>query len=263
MRALRWDGGELREVTCCSDRRYDDAYTIQKVEMEHVISFNFVAGVVPFLQSLIDGRRNGKLLAGKETFKICHALRELRNFMLVNGEPCKAKQKLLRNLRVFLEAYGILHTYMLGNSRKNALYFAKYIEFFQTQMGRQTHVSRCWWQCGQCSGTISLMLVSDLALKVTKMLVELMKDNRKIVDRISHEQMEVFVELLRKNERGVYVTERGQNIDKKPNETYVSCDQMKSWIPLVEFVQPDESDTEGMERCLFLRTQLDLFISLC
>uniref|UniRef100_A0A1I8FDN5 Uncharacterized protein n=1 Tax=Macrostomum lignano TaxID=282301 RepID=A0A1I8FDN5_9PLAT len=31
--------------------------------------------------------------------------------------------------------------------------------------------------------------------------------------------------------RGVYVTERGQNIDKKPNETYVSCDQMKSWIP--------------------------------
>lgn len=34
---------------------------------------------------------------------------------------------------VFKEAYEILYTYMIGKSRKNALYFAKYIEFFQTQ----------------------------------------------------------------------------------------------------------------------------------
>uniref|UniRef100_A0A1I8IHP6 RYDR_ITPR domain-containing protein n=1 Tax=Macrostomum lignano TaxID=282301 RepID=A0A1I8IHP6_9PLAT len=158
MRALRWDGGELREITCCFDRRYDDAYTIQKVDSEHVMNFNFVAGVVPTLQDLIDARQIGRPLTSKETFRICHALRELRNFMLVNGEPCKARQKLLRNLRVidllvtllkfplkavqdehnltkvFSEAYDILHTYMMGNSRKNALYFAKYIEFFQTQM---------------------------------------------------------------------------------------------------------------------------------
>uniref|UniRef100_A0A1I8GNK8 RYDR_ITPR domain-containing protein n=1 Tax=Macrostomum lignano TaxID=282301 RepID=A0A1I8GNK8_9PLAT len=139
---------------------------------------------------------------------------------------------------------------------------------------------------------------SDLALKVTKMLVELMKDNRKIVDRISKEQIDDFVDLLRKNEhysylellkvlcvcngvaitdnqsyiaqkwlledtRGIYLTERGQNIDRKPNETYVSTDQMKTWTPLVDFVQPDESDQESVERCLFLRTQLDLFIALC
>uniref|UniRef100_A0A1I8IDC1 Inositol 1,4,5-trisphosphate receptor n=1 Tax=Macrostomum lignano TaxID=282301 RepID=A0A1I8IDC1_9PLAT len=300
MRALRWDGGELREITCCFDRRYDDAYTIQKVDSEHVMNFNFVAGVVPTLQDLIDARQIGRPLTSKETFRICHALRELRNFMLVNGEPCKARQKLLRNLRVidllvtllkfplkavqdehnltkvFSEAYDILHTYMMGNSRKNALYFAKYIEFFQTQMVDK----------------------SELALKVTKMLVELMKDNRKIVDRISNAQIEVFVELLRKNEhhsylellkvlcvcngvaitenqnfiaqkwlledtRGVYMTNRGQNIDRKPNETYVSYDQQHSWLPLVDFVQPDAYDTEAVERCLFLHTQLDLFIALC
>ena len=36
-------------------------------------------------------------------------------------------------VQVFKAAYDVLHTYMIGNSRKNALYFAKYIEFFQTQ----------------------------------------------------------------------------------------------------------------------------------
>lgn len=36
-------------------------------------------------------------------------------------------------IQVFKEAYEILYTYMIGKSRKNALYFAKYIEFFQTQ----------------------------------------------------------------------------------------------------------------------------------
>ena len=36
--------------------------------------------------------------------------------------------------RVFKGAYDVLYTYMIVNSRKNALYFAKYIDFFQTQI---------------------------------------------------------------------------------------------------------------------------------
>lgn len=36
--------------------------------------------------------------------------------------------------RIFKGAYDVLYTYMIGNSRKNALYFAKYIDFFQTQI---------------------------------------------------------------------------------------------------------------------------------
>jgi len=36
--------------------------------------------------------------------------------------------------RVFKGAYDVLYTYMVGNSRKNSLYFAKYIDFFQTQI---------------------------------------------------------------------------------------------------------------------------------
>lgn len=36
--------------------------------------------------------------------------------------------------KVFKGTYDVLYTYMIGNSRKNALYFAKYIDFFQTQI---------------------------------------------------------------------------------------------------------------------------------
>ena len=43
--------------------------------------------------------------------------------------------------RVFKAAYDVLYTYMIGNSRKNALYFAKFIDFFQTQIS----VKVCNW----------------------------------------------------------------------------------------------------------------------
>ena len=43
-------------------------------------------------------------------------------------------------IRIFKEAYDVLHAYMIGKSRKNALYFAKYIDFFQTQFTQKvTH----------------------------------------------------------------------------------------------------------------------------
>ena len=78
--------------------------------------------------------------------------------MIIKGVATKERQKLMRNLRVidllvrllqfpldgaidqthltrvFKGAYEVLYTYMVGNSRKNALYFAKYIDFFQTQI---------------------------------------------------------------------------------------------------------------------------------
>ena len=35
--------------------------------------------------------------------------------------------------KIFLEAYDVLYTYLMGDSRKNELYIAKYIDFFLTQ----------------------------------------------------------------------------------------------------------------------------------
>ena len=35
--------------------------------------------------------------------------------------------------RIFVAAYHVLYAYLMGNSRKNELYIAKYIDFFLTQ----------------------------------------------------------------------------------------------------------------------------------
>jgi len=48
--------------------------------------------------------------------------------------PLQGAVDLAHLVRVFKGAYDVLYTYMIGNSRKNALYFAKYIDFFQTQI---------------------------------------------------------------------------------------------------------------------------------
>ena len=37
-------------------------------------------------------------------------------------------------LSLFQASYNVLYTYMIGQSRKNSLYFAKYIDFFQLQI---------------------------------------------------------------------------------------------------------------------------------
>ena len=35
--------------------------------------------------------------------------------------------------KIFVAAYHVLYAYLMGNSRKNELYIAKYIDFFLTQ----------------------------------------------------------------------------------------------------------------------------------
>lgn len=55
--------------------------------------------------------------------------------LLVNLLQCPLRESDEEShmIRIFKEAYDVLHAYMIGKSRKNALYFAKYIDFFQTQ----------------------------------------------------------------------------------------------------------------------------------
>ncbi|XP_064627454.1 inositol 1,4,5-trisphosphate receptor type 1-like isoform X9 [Lineus longissimus] len=324
MRGLRWDGAELRKLSASGERMYDDAFTIQKIEEVHGTAFNFASGMVPFLFNLVRDRQEGRYLNAKKTYKVLTALKELKIFLIVEGEANKNRQKLLRNLRiidflvkllqyplrgvpdelnltkVFKEAYDVLYTYMIGNSRKNALYFAKYIDFFQTQFS----------------------VKGDIGLNVAQMIVELVRDNRKIVDRITKDQMDQFVDLLRENlnyryldllrvlcvcdgiaipdnqsyivqrwlmkdkqnarmtvdmtptppdsallknaaaTRGLYLTERGQNIHKTPNICYVSTDRGKNWAPLHEFVDKGNPNF-SQDEYTFLIHQLDLFAALC
>ncbi len=110
---------------------YHDAYTIQLVEDRHLITFNFVGGMVPFLLNLILDvsrhcplclliflvifpaasclstntqfhvqRKEGKILNAKKAHKITVALEEIKDFMIIKGVATKERQKLMRNLRV-------------------------------------------------------------------------------------------------------------------------------------------------------------------
>jgi hypothetical protein len=48
--------------------------------------------------------------------------------------PLEGSIDVIHLTKVFKTAYIVLYTYMIGESRKNALYFAKYIDFFNTQI---------------------------------------------------------------------------------------------------------------------------------
>ena len=41
------------QISASGEKMYHDAYTLQKVETDHLCSFNFAAGMVPFLLNLI------------------------------------------------------------------------------------------------------------------------------------------------------------------------------------------------------------------
>ncbi|XP_077987360.1 inositol 1,4,5-trisphosphate-gated calcium channel ITPR1-like [Glandiceps talaboti] len=301
MGGLQWDKATLKKVTASEAKLYDDAFTIQMVNEELVEIFNFVAGMVPILQKFIDDKKKGLVINAKRSQDILTALSELKEFMIEKGEPVKDRQKLLRNLKVvellvqisqlsyigtnderfsvqiIVECYNVMHTYVLGDSRKNELYIARFIDFFQTQILRE----------------------GEIGLHAAHMVMELFQDNRKIIDRITRQQIDSFVDLLRGNKNyryldllsvmcvcdGVaipdnqsyitevwlvkgkeksqgksclYLTEVGTALGKDANTVYVSTDNGKRWTPLPEFAADVTS-----EQFLFLDHQLDLFGKLC
>ena len=76
---------------------------------------------------------------------ICHILPLLQIIDLLVRLlrfPCEGLPDQSHMAAVFNAAYDVLHTYMVGSSRKNALYFAKYIDFFQTQFDKQVSYMR-------------------------------------------------------------------------------------------------------------------------
>ncbi|XP_062567417.1 inositol 1,4,5-trisphosphate receptor type 3-like isoform X1 [Saccostrea cucullata] len=291
-----------RSQTLCigtiEEKQYDDAFTIQGVEDEHVEIFHHMAGMVPFIQKLVADKRSGMTLNAKMAHDTVTALGELSSYMIVDGQPEKNRQKLMRNLRIvelliyllqipfrgspdqfhltkiFVEAYNVLYTYLMGDSRKNELYIAKYIDFFLPQFELKE---------------------GQIGLNAAHMVMELIKDNRKIVDRISHAHIDKFVELLQrdKNHRYldllavlcvcdgvsipdnqkyitevwlmkgnrqncVYYTDLGQKIGKEHGVVYVSTNQGRKWIELADFAK-----NRSGEEYLFLEHQLELFGDLC
>nr|XP_022345635.1 inositol 1,4,5-trisphosphate receptor type 3-like isoform X6 [Crassostrea virginica] len=280
------------------EKQYDDAFTIQGVEDEHVEIFHHMAGMVPFIQKLVSDKKSGMTLNAKMAHDTITALGELSRYMIVDGQPEKNRQKLMRNLRIvelliyllqipfrgsddqfhltkiFVEAYNVLYTYLMGDSRKNELYIAKYIDFFLSQFELKE---------------------GQIGLNAAHMVMELIKDNRKIVDRISHEHIDKFIELLQRDKNHRYLdllavlcvcdgvsipdnqiyitqvwlmkgnrqncvhyTDLGQKIGKEPGVVYVSTNQGRKWVELAEFAM-----NRNNEEYLFLEHQLELFGDLC
>ncbi|OWF52185.1 Inositol 1,4,5-trisphosphate receptor type 3 [Mizuhopecten yessoensis] len=311
MGSLKWTSAQLKQsgkkkkgkdpkiqVGAIPEKQYDDAFTIQSVEPELVEIFNYMAGMVPFIQKLVKDKNSGLTLNAKMAHDALTALSEMREFMVVNSVPSKKRQKLMRNLRIvellvqllqipfrgspdqlhltriFVEAYDVLYTYLMGDSRKNELYIAKYIDFFLSQFE---------YKEGQ------------IGLNAAHMVMELIRDNRKIVDRISHEHIDKFVELLRRDKNYRYLdllsvlcvcdgvsiadnqkyitevwlmkgtrncvfnTDLGQKIGKMQGVIYVSTNMCKTWMELAEFAKRHDND----ETYLFLVHQLELFGMLC
>ena len=100
--------------------------------------------------------------------------------------------------------------YLSGSSRKNELYIAKYISFFQSQVRApdlaHTGVAappaasepHCRWACvALAMGALLPQLGYDFG--AANMLLELVRDNRRVLDRISEQQVESFIFWLKKS----------------------------------------------------------------
>ncbi|XP_053404110.1 inositol 1,4,5-trisphosphate receptor type 2-like isoform X2 [Mercenaria mercenaria] len=302
MGSLKWTTAQLKKIGVIEEKQYDDAFTLQSVDQSLEDIFNTMAGMVPFIQKLVHDKKAGVVLNAKMSHNVITALKEICNFMVVDGEPIKDRQKLMRNLRIvellvnllkcpfngadqyhmtriFSVAYDVLYTYLMGNSRKNELYIAKYIDFFLTQFEIKE---------------------GSIGLNAAHMVMELIRDNRKIVDRITHDHIDKFVDLLRRDKnyhyldllsvlcvcdgvsiadnqkyitevwlmRGmncVFFTDLGQKIGLDDGKVYVSTNNGKSYVDLFTFSNRnvDQHRDKDDDEYLFLEHQLELFGYLC
>ncbi|EGD74759.1 inositol 1,4,5-trisphosphate receptor type 3 [Salpingoeca rosetta] len=306
-RKIRWDGAELCQLGLSETRMFDDAFIIQPVDKEYVYNVGYVAGMIPVIRMYTRLRLQGEPPVAVSN-AVVSALKELSAFMFVKGNRVRERQKLIRNLYVvemLVEllkspfapfntspsaiglqdladprnretlavvdaAYKVLETYLRGNSRKNELYIAAHIPFFQSQVGA--------------------------ALEVEKMYTELVRDNNQIVHAITDKEIMMFVNLLKTDKQpqyleflsvlcecigaplphnqdkiakallidsndSVYLTE----VNGQGDGVVVSIDNGKTWGSLYDFVKSamDEKDDTSTPEYLFLDRQLELFGKLC
>ncbi len=91
--------------------------------------------------------------------------------------------------KVFKGAYDVLYTYMIGNSRKNALYFAKYIDFFQTQI--TVKVVRFWLPGNVLGGIWMILTKIKFLINFCCHLIDLRNLKIAVILRVNY-SMEAF-----------------------------------------------------------------------
>eukprot|EP00055_Hartaetosiga_balthica_P014270 m.77659 g.77659 ORF g.77659 m.77659 type:complete len:2539 (+) comp8548_c0_seq6:41-7657(+) len=204
-KSIQWDGKRLCQLGLSSERKFNDAFIVQTVAQKQVDDVAFVQGIVPILKHFTTVRLHEycdvSLALSTRT-----ALEELNSFLFHNGLPQRLRQKLLRSLGVIeviidllkspfapfntsaymqeMEhfesvytrdvlnaAFVVLHSYSLGESRKNELYLASHMPFFHSMR--------------KCNG-----------VKLYKMFTELIVDNHTLVSCITTKEIQDIVDML-------------------------------------------------------------------
>lgn len=219
MSAIEWDKATLRRVSCTRQRMFDDAFTITEVPAESVQHASYFAGVVPVLQQFVRvqqqrdmkplellrvtrslqdftdylkpggeyDRKRQKMVRNFGLFELMASMLQApfrpfnTNEHAINVRDLAiARQGGKTHLIAALERiYGFLAFTLKGNSRKNELYAARHIPFFQTQLG--------------CN------------LGMERMYTELVMDNNDVVEKIEDEEIQKMVDLLRQNKNPDYL----------------------------------------------------------
>ena len=213
-KAIKWDGAPLVCLTLMEERQFDDAFIIRPVSNEEQYNVGFVMGMVPVLKFFTRTQATQRV-RGATARQVVSALDDLSGFLVLDGERNRIRQKLLRNLYVVemlievLQApfepyntsseaiktselrkypetnaiidatYNVLRTFLLGDSRKNELYIAQHIPFFQSQVG--------------CK------------LGVESMYTELVRDNSQLVKAIGEHELDIFMDLLSTDKQHDYM----------------------------------------------------------
>ncbi|CAD5118285.1 DgyrCDS6999 [Dimorphilus gyrociliatus] len=298
--SLSWDNADLIRATATDLALYPDAFVIQDIQDKDIQNFNYVAGLIPFFRDIAEQRRKHAVWKMKDQKFLCEALTELENFLIVDGQPSKNRQKLLRNtklldllvkilkfpyegmkdakhlLAIFVQIYNVLRVYTEGKSKKNSIYCARYIDIFTEHLSLE----------GEISETACLVLIN------------LFRDNRKIIDRIDKERIIHFIALLHKDKNhrmlellgtlsvcneiamtknqnliaeqlfvvhksSMFHLSTSQDINEPYTDfLYVSVDDSKTWIALHKFLFKSSNEYDE-RKYSFLQQQLKLYKELC
>lgn len=200
LKNIAWTTAERKQICAVNEMMYDDAFSLQIVDEKYEWETNFVAGMVPFLHKLAHDLSHNVVFHPRMLSKIETALIELQEFMIVDGAALKTRQKKMRNFMIvdiavellkfrtsgqanlsymeplFASLISFLSIYLQGNSRKNELYMGRHMDFFLNQIGDTT---------------------GHIGLTSTLMTVELLQNNKKLVDRITSHHIDKICNLVR------------------------------------------------------------------
>ncbi|EDV21059.1 uncharacterized protein TRIADDRAFT_60448 [Trichoplax adhaerens] len=275
---IKWEDKETYQVDFVKISKSHDIFCVQEVDEQLITRFNYVAGFIPLLKKFVKEREQGLLCTEKDKNAVVAALNDLKEFQYEQGEVNLINQKCLRDYKIVDIAIRLMRLWERRFSlpadqrNKNKLYLARYIPTIQKQIGPEI----------QCE----------------KLLIELMKDNKCILNQITTNHIDNLIDTLRNSKNYLYLDflaalcvsdgcslpnnqeyianelfkhesaillyriYLGEEIYLKHGVVYIGYKGSKEWKPIQQFL---ESQANGQlnSRYLYLKKQLYLFCKLC